>query len=718
MPFETNPEAIDSDAEIKRLVGLLSSIQDENTRTQVIEDLENIDPGYHKTIKILLQMLSSSDDEYRCWQVVESLEKIDPDNQDIKELLQELDISKPLATDIIVGLFFFIVAIILTVGSPIELAGAALSGPLLGYGISDYRKRLLLKHLKKQANEISRKLEDVEQHVEQKLSQTRRTDETSSPFIISGSNITNLTGSGSINYINAGGEVQSNNPLPFVYIHAEMYDIVLINHATTVEVIVSRELLNWAENEAAKTGKAEIDETRKLLIQVIPKMNVELLGEDRVEVEPPASNNPHHFYFDLRATNVGNGEVWVIARQGQIPLTTLKLYPQIVQNRTEVIASQRTSKNSSIFNAPVLSEPLHQLFITEQRNGNDIFYRYEILSPSLNIIGCYTSEKVTANRNEYITHFYEEIENRWLNSQDDVEAFTAELRAFGGELCDQLFPIELQEILWLHRTSINSIMVISDEPFIPWELVHLKPPRQSYLPDEIRFLGQMGLIRWLYDVGWPPEHIKIRKHRVHYIIPHYPIAKYRLLEAEQEYQFLEERFQATPIEAQPNPVRNLLSTPGAFDLLHFACHGEVEHKEIAHAKLLLDGYIRGNEYFHAHLTSTTIGQYCNMKADDNRPMIILNACQVGRSGYALTGISGFAHAFIEGGCGAFIGPLWSVSDRTARIFIETLYAELLDGRNLAQATINARSQAQQAGDATWLAYAVYGHPHLKIITSE
>ncbi len=511
---------------------------------------------------------------------------------------------------------------------------------------------------------------------------------------------------------------QQTKTLPFVYIYAEMDEMVLINHATTVEVIVSRELLDWGEGETAKTGKAEIDDNRKLLIQIIPKTNFELVAEDRIEVEPPVSENPHHLYFDLRASNLGKGEVWIVARQGQIPLTTLKLSPQIVLSRAEIVASKRTSKDSSIFNAPILSEPLHELFITEHRNGSEIFYRYEILSPSLNILGYYESGKIATNRNDYIKHFYEEIENRWLNSQDDVEAFTAELRAFGGELFDQLFPPELKEILWTHRTSINSIMVISDEPFIPWELVHLKPPKQRHLPDETRFLGQMGLIRWLYGVGWPPEQIKIRKHRVYYIIPHYPVDKYKLPEAEKEYKFLEEQFQATPIEAKANPVRQLLSTPNAFDLLHFACHGQVEQKEIVNAKLLLEGSIKGNKYFPDYLSSTTIGQYCQIKGSDNRPIIILNACQVGRTSYALTGISGFAQAFIEGGCGAFVGPLWSVGDKPARIFTETLYSELLDGQNLAQATINARMKAQQAGDSTWLAYAVYGHPYLKVITSD
>ena len=69
---------------------------------------------------------------------------------------------------------------------------------------------------------------------------------------------------------------------------------------------------------------------------------------------------------------------------------------------------------------------------------------------------------------------------------------------------------------------------------------------------------------------------------------------------------------------------------------------------------------------------------------------------------------------MKGGAGAFIGTLWSVGDRPARIFSETLYSELLNSSNLAEATRKAREASRNAGDATWLAYVVYGHPHLKV----
>jgi hypothetical protein len=56
-------------------------------------------------------------------------------------------------------------------------------------------------------------------------------------------------------------------------------------------------------------------------------------------------------------------------------------------------------------------------------------------------------------------------------------------------LFDELIPEKLKTLLWEHRKTLDSIMVISTEPFIPWELVHLKDPDTKQLPSETCFLG-------------------------------------------------------------------------------------------------------------------------------------------------------------------------------------------------------------------------------------
>ncbi|HEV2765417.1 MAG TPA: CHAT domain-containing protein, partial [Pyrinomonadaceae bacterium] len=228
--------------------------------------------------------------------------------------------------------------------------------------------------------------------------------------------------------------------------------------------------------------------------------------------------------------------------------------------------------------------------------------------------------------------------------------------------------------------------------------------------------------RWLHESGWPPRRVKIRKGRARYVIPEYPQAKLRLREAEQERRFLEKEFSAAPVKADSDSVYKIISKPGQFDLLHFACHGYAEQDNISNAGLMLEGrvepvFVEGKmqeRYVADPLTATFAEQNSKLKDADNRPMVVLNACQTAREGYSLTGVGGFAQAFLKSGAGAFVGTLWAVGDSPARTFTEALYKTLRGGTDLAAATVSAREKARAAGDATWLAYSVYGHPSMKL----
>ncbi len=160
------------------------------------------------------------------------------------------------------------------------------------------------------------------------------------------------------------------------------------------------------------------------------------------------------------------------------------------------------------------------------------------------------------------------------------------------------------------------------------------------------------------------------------------------------------------------------ATAGQFDLLHFAGHGLARQADIANAEIVLGLRKDNGKWKPISLTSTTVEQFCDIReepqAGGNRPIVFLNACQAGRAGYQLTGIGGFSQAFLRGGAGVFISSLWAVGDEPARTFTEQFYAELKGGKTVAEATRTARHKARASGDATWLAYVVYGDPHARI----
>ena len=312
------------------------------------------------------------------------------------------------------------------------------------------------------------------------------------------------------------GAKATGHPKVLCHFYAEMDQPVVRSKNTTLAVVVSREVIEQATGKAAASAHADLDAHRKIIVEVRPRRNFEIAGDNRIELDPPVSDEIVERYFDLVPTHPGEGEVWVVARQGQVPLVTLKLKVRIVERQPK--RKKKASVKAATAELPVIPEPLRQLRIFERVNGEFISYEYDLAIPGV-IVDHYESKPIKTGRQQYVDNLYQEIEQRWASSDDDVDAFYEELRAMGGELFDELFPEELQRHLWQYREQIENIQVISTEPFIPWELVHLKEPNQP-LPEETCFLGQIGLVRWLHG-AWPPEKLRLRNGHVRYVIPDY-----------------------------------------------------------------------------------------------------------------------------------------------------------------------------------------------------
>jgi hypothetical protein len=508
------------------------------------------------------------------------------------------------------------------------------------------------------------------------------------------------------------------SPQVVTHVFAEMPAEIAIGAVETIQVDISREQLRRRTAHTAQTGKIEVAEERPLIVQAIPRANVAIVGTSEVRIPVPRPGEPAHCSFTIKATHASEGRVWVVVRQDQLPLLTLVLKPTIVKRAAKrSVAKPLRADAAASDPTPMPSIPT--LRILEETQGTSTFYRYDLDVPDLGILQEYRSTAIKGDRDAYVQRLYARIEADWGASNDDIEAFQASLRAFGGELLDELVPSELQAVLWEHRTTIETIMVLSDEPFIPWELVHLKAPGSKTLPDEDFFLGQMGLVRWLYGTR-PPFELAVRERRARYVIPDYPDPDWALPETINERQYLETTFGARAIEPHLNPVRRALSAPGTFDLLHFAGHGSARGGSSSDAAILLEGRMEPDAegiptYREEPMDSTVVAQFADlMTTKGTRPIVVLNACQAGRMGRQLTSTGGFARSFLGAGVGAFISSLWSVGDQPAREFTETFYDTLRTGEPVSQAVIAARHAARAAGDATWLAYVVYANPAARL----
>jgi hypothetical protein len=495
---------------------------------------------------------------------------------------------------------------------------------------------------------------------------------------------------------------------------AQMDSVVEVNKKVTLEVTIAADQIEVRDGATGASRTAPLTAGVPLIVEVFPRKNFSLQTSAREDIPYAAFRDPPVLrYFDVIPTQEGDGELWIVFRQGSAPLVRLVLQPKIVATVTK-----RGGAISADGSAPPAesSPSFDQLTVWENTQGNQTVLVFDLNGPSLGLMQRYTSRPFTGSREQYVLAVYGEIQNFWANNANDADNFLQDVRAYGMRLFDDLIPQPLQQILWDKRDNLKSIVIVSTEPFLPWELLHLHEPGKG-LPPDVRFLAQMGVVRWLFG-AYPPMKLLLRDEHVRYVIPNYPVEKYVLKNAETERQYLERKFKATAVTPQLAEVRKELQTPGAFDALHFSCHGSND-TNAADAQLMLEGRLENGIYYPALLKATVVKAFGSFAQDGSHPIVVLNACQVGESRNVLTSLGGFAEAFLSQGAGAFVAPLWSVGDAEASVFSINFYERLRAGDTLSEAAIAARDAARQPqpdgtpADASWISYTVYGHPHAR-----
>lgn len=497
------------------------------------------------------------------------------------------------------------------------------------------------------------------------------------------------------------------------HFRAETDDEYVLEQVHTVVVTIAREVLQ-ATRRASKTASAQVKKAKPLIVECMPMLRVSLEDPDnaRVEIPVPDPGTPASLRFDLKANEVGAAQVQVQVRQGPLPLATMTLDLMVVPARSGT--RRPVVAGADLAQLPdTLPRATDELRIVQmQPYGQKTQYRYELRLPSVGVQEGFESPVLDSDPGAYVASIHKRIEDRWTEHGSEKKAFARDLRAIGCELFDELFPAELKQLLWQHRQDVRSVQVLSTEPFIPWELVLLHDPAVTPPGSDAAFLGELGVVRWLV-YGYPPETVRMRPEKLRYLVPAYPPPN-DLPGAQQEIALLQ-GLGATPVAAEAEAVYGLIEQPGQFDLLHVACHGATDAADIGSARLLMPGKPRADgSLSEEDVLATTVRHTARLRQDGERPVVVLNACQSGRAGYTLKGLGGFAEAFIRGGAGVFVGSSWSIGDTPAQAFVQEFYRQFIErGKPLAAAAAAARTRARDDGDATWLAYVVYGHPRAR-----
>ena len=288
------------------------------------------------------------------------------------------------------------------------------------------------------------------------------------------------------------------------------------------------------------------------------------------------------------------------------------------------------------------------------------------------------------------------------------------LKRLGQNLWKMLLPEELK-VMYATERAIwggKSLLIVSDEPYIPWELVWPYDADGGW-EDEAPWCVRLRLTRWLRRDAQGNGHegppAVLHMGALACLIP----TNSGLPAAQAERAFLADYMQRLGlVDRSPDPpswgrVQDLLEH-GGYDWLHVGAHGnfQLANPDADSAIWLQD---------ERPLTpGDLVGSAIERHIRRNRPGFVFNACHSGRQAWALTGLGGWANRLISAGAGLFLAPLWTVDDDRALDFAKTFYRELWSGQTVSEAVLQARLAARREGDPTWLAYSIYAHPHAQL----
>jgi len=494
---------------------------------------------------------------------------------------------------------------------------------------------------------------------------------------------------------------------------AEMPETAALEEEADLTVTVSREEIEMIAGPAAATGEALVRTGKPIQLEVRAKRNCAVVSEARVEVRVPKPGQPDYYDFRIKGSKAGPAEVWVDARQGARRLTRLVLQPKFVAMQGQIKAAAQVDTGRS-------EKATIELRIIEERSTEDHFrLRYIMESRDLDFGTRNEVQEVRRNKNSFVSNFYQKLEGEWGRNPDEFDTFMDQIAAYGARMYVELVPESIREAIWTHRKDIGCIEVMSEEPTVPWESLHVVNAAGK-IDRDCRFLGEMGVVRWIDNLYWPPASLRVRPDRAHYVVPDYVEPALKLRGARDEIKLLKDRFEAQEVEATQPAVKNILRDGERVDLLHFACHGTANSNDIWNAALLMTGEKRpDNSYYREKLTVDEI-DFCAVLAheDGTMPIVFINACQAGSGGHTLSGTGGLAETFVKCGAGLFVSALWSIGDKTALTFATRFYDALKAGETVVEAAGRARAEAKNAREPTWLAYTVYGHPHARLHEGE
>lgn len=313
-----------------------------------------------------------------------------------------------------------------------------------------------------------------------------------------------------------------------------------------------------------------------------------------------------------------------------------------------------------------------------------------------------------------------------------VALVEAALKSHGLLIAKKLPPeafAAIGEIAAKIAPDVPTILIVSAEPYVPWELAWMPAPIDATRPS---YLGAQAIVgRWLRDnaqaqsndatTAKPPTHpiasIDVENVAIMAALYKAQSALRRLPKAEAEAKSLAKSYPSVLLPATSRDLLDLLYARLHRDIesieaqaMHFAGHGDFDPTQPDGAVMFLED---GSPVRSMLFRSAAYG-------DRKQPLLFLNACMLGIGGEVLGDMGGFPGNSLSGGFGGVLGALWEVDDTVAHDIALDFWSRALPekpgrGEPIGSILRDIRRKYKDSPEvSTYLAYVYYGHPRLTL----
>lgn len=312
----------------------------------------------------------------------------------------------------------------------------------------------------------------------------------------------------------------------------------------------------------------------------------------------------------------------------------------------------------------------------------------------------------------FVRNLFKPLADQPLQAMDIVDLEGA------GETIYRATPAVFKQAYWTvwrwardGGFAFDAIQIVTDEPCVPWELMRvyddIVAPEE---PAEILSVRH-AVGRWLAsESGAPVQSLPVRQMAVStsdYVGVDSVTQKLPWTTTERDW--LVQHCQAQSVPLRSGPLLHLLQT-GQVQALHIACHGKMSITAPETSYLVLED--APNRLKPTAIARTDVRRGIGRE----RPLVFLNACEVGGSAASLGLVAGFPGAFLAAGAGAVVCPLWAVSDERSARIAQDFYTAVMraEGATLGEVLREVRSTWRSQGHLTYLAYVLYGDPQARV----